>query len=87
MISLDHATHTYSDPDKPTVKYVSVTTLLGQYHEEFDEEYHSVWIINPKEFCLSVLQQLREMQNDLPEVIEIRDYLNQLNDNLTKETE
>lgn len=61
----------------------------GELHidQEFDEEYHSVWIINPKEFCLSVLQQLREMQNDLPEVIEIRDYLNQLNYNLTKETD
>ena len=29
MITLDHATHTYHNSAKPTVKYTSVTTVLG----------------------------------------------------------
>ena len=41
MITLDHATHTYSNSKKPTVKYTSVTTVLGQYKEKFDEDYHA----------------------------------------------
>ena len=48
MITLDHATHTYHNSAKPTVKYTSVTTVLGQYKEKFDEDFHAERIAKRK---------------------------------------
>lgn len=38
-VLLEHSTHTYSNTEKPLVKYTSVTTVLGKYHEKFDEDF------------------------------------------------
>lgn len=34
-------THKYFNIKDPSMKYVSVTTLIGKYHEEFDEDFWS----------------------------------------------
>jgi len=41
MIKLIAETHTYVNDQKPNCKYTSVTTVLGNYKEKFDEDYHA----------------------------------------------
>jgi hypothetical protein len=41
MIKLIHETHTYVNDKFPDMKYTSVTTVLGKYKEQFDEDYHA----------------------------------------------
>lgn len=41
MIKLIAETHTYVNDAVPTCKYTSVTTVLGNYKEKFDEDYHA----------------------------------------------
>jgi len=48
MITLDHTTHTYSNSGYPNVKYTSVTTVLGMYKDEFDEDFHASRIAERK---------------------------------------
>jgi hypothetical protein len=48
MIKLDHETHTYFNDEKPNVKYTSVTTVLGEYKEKFDEHYHAQRVADRK---------------------------------------
>lgn len=40
-MSLDEATHTYRNSLRPNMRFTSVTTMLSEYHDEFDEEYHA----------------------------------------------
>lgn len=44
MIRLIEETHTYINDSKPDVKYTSVTTMLGEYHKKFDEDFHATRI-------------------------------------------
>lgn len=41
MIKLIAETHTYVNDLAPKCKYTSVTTVLGNYKEKFDEDYHA----------------------------------------------
>lgn len=41
MIKLIEETHTYVNDQAPNCVYTSVTTVLGNYKEKFDEDYHA----------------------------------------------
>jgi hypothetical protein len=41
MIILKEDTHTYHDTKNPDMKFISVTTLLGEYVPQFDEHHHA----------------------------------------------
>jgi hypothetical protein len=43
-IWLDPIPHVYINDEKPLMKYTSVTTVLGKYHEKFDEQFWSLKI-------------------------------------------
>lgn len=68
MITLDHATHTYHNSAKPTVKYTSVTTVLGQYKEKFDEDFHAERIAKrkgvTKEEVIAEWREINRMANE-----------------------
>lgn len=40
-MTLEEATHTYRNSERPNMKFTSVTTILELYHDQFDEEYHA----------------------------------------------
>ncbi len=40
-MKLIESTHTYVNGLKPKMKYISCTTLIGEYHQKFDTEFHS----------------------------------------------
>jgi len=39
IVNFDEASHTYTHKDKG--KFISVTTLLGQYKKKFDKHFHA----------------------------------------------
>jgi hypothetical protein len=41
MIKLIEESHTYVNDQFPDCKYTSVTTVIGQYEEKFDEDFHA----------------------------------------------
>lgn len=41
IMTLDEATHTYRNSERPNMRFTSVTTVLESYHDEFDEAYHA----------------------------------------------
>ena len=78
MLRLDHATHTYYNDQKPNIKYTSVTTLLGEYKEKFDSEYHAQRVADrkgvTKEQILAEWKEINDQANiygtNLHEILE-----------------
>lgn len=78
MIKLIAETHTYINDKYPDCKYTSVTTLLGNYKEKFDEDYHATRVAERKgvskesiiaEWC-EINRQANEYGTNLHEIIE-----------------
>lgn len=41
VMSLDEETHIYRNSERPDMRFTSVTTVLEQYHEPFNEDFHA----------------------------------------------
>jgi hypothetical protein len=48
MMRLIEETHTYINDLKPSIKYTSVTTILGKYKHKFDEDFHAQRVADRK---------------------------------------
>jgi len=68
MITLNHETHTYTNDQKPNIKYTSVTTILGNYKKKFDEEFHAQRVADRKGVTKeSVLAEWKEINRQANE--------------------
>jgi hypothetical protein len=68
MIKLIHETHTYVNDQRPNQKFISVTTLLGEYKEKFDEHYHAQRVADrkgvEKEQILAEWKEINRVANE-----------------------
>jgi hypothetical protein len=68
MIKLIAETHTYVNDKHPNVKYTSVTTMLGEYKEKFDEEYHATRVAErrgiTKEMVIAEWREINRLANE-----------------------
>lgn len=67
MICFDEASHTYSHTETGE-KYISVTTLLGRYKQEFDKDFHAARVAQregvSKEFILETWSTINKASTD-----------------------
>ena len=68
MIRLIEETHKYVNDQYPNIKYTSVTTLLGEYKNPFDEDYHAQRVANrkgvSKESIIAEWRNLNRLANE-----------------------
>lgn len=68
MIKLIAETHTYVNDQMPNCKYTSVTTVLGYYKDEFDEDLHAGRVANrrgiTKEEVIAEWREINRLANE-----------------------
>lgn len=68
IMSLDEATHIYRNSERPNMRFTSVTTLLEQYHEPFDEDFHAARVAAKrgvtKEVVIAEWREINKIANE-----------------------
>lgn len=68
MIKLIHETHTYVNDEYPKCAYTSVTSMLGEYKDKFDEDYHAERVAKrkglTKEDVIREWHEIRDQANN-----------------------